>query len=100
MKYVACVYRKKLKKKIVNILPKSTILLKSLKGTCIKDVRRLWAILDIPGPTYSRVHKSSDSFFSKILEKPSIVQKKNDTSYIRAAFFNEMKQKKNSKWPT
>ena len=25
---------------------------------------------------YSRVHKSSDSFFSKILEKPSIVQKK------------------------
>ena len=30
--------------------------------------------------TYSRVHKSSDSFFSKILEKPSIVQKKNDPS--------------------
>ena len=26
--------------------------------------------------TYSRVHKSSDSFFSKILEKPSIVHKK------------------------
>ena len=26
--------------------------------------------------TYSRVHKSSESFFSKILEKPSIVQKK------------------------
>ena len=26
--------------------------------------------------SYSRVHKSSDSFFSKILEKPSIVQKK------------------------
>ena len=25
---------------------------------------------------YSRVHKSSDSFFSKILDKPSIVQKK------------------------
>ena len=25
---------------------------------------------------YSRVHKSSDSFFSKILEKPSIEQKK------------------------
>ena len=25
---------------------------------------------------YSRVHKSSDSFFSNILEKPSIVQKK------------------------
>ena len=50
--------------------------------------------------TYSRVHKSSDSFFSKILEKPSIVQKKNDTSYKRAGFFTEMKQKKNSKWPT
>ena len=43
---------------------------------------------------YSRVHKSSDSFFSKILEKPSIVQKKYDTSYKRAAFFAEMKQKK------
>ena len=28
------------------------------------------------GKKYSRVHKSSDSFFSKILEKPSIVQKK------------------------
>ena len=25
---------------------------------------------------YSRVHKSSDSFFSNILKKPSIVQKK------------------------
>ena len=45
--------------------------------------------------TYSRVHKSSDSFFSKILEKPSIVQEKNDTSYERAAFFTKMKQKKN-----
>ena len=43
---------------------------------------------------YSRVHKSSDSFFSKILEKPSIVQKKNDTSYERAAIFTEMKQEK------
>ena len=32
-------------------------------------------ILDIEY-TYSRVHKSSDSFFSKILEKLSIVQKK------------------------
>ena len=57
--------------------------------------------------SYSRVHKSSDSFFSKILEKPSIVQKKNYTSYKRAGFFTEMKQKKkfkmadleNSKWP-
>ena len=28
-----------------------------------------------PMSLYSRVHKSSDSFFSKILEKPSIVQK-------------------------
>ena len=28
------------------------------------------------GMSYSRVHKSSDSFFSKILEKPSIAQKK------------------------
>ena len=28
------------------------------------------------GCYYSRVHKSSDSFFPKILEKPSIVQKK------------------------
>ena len=55
---------------------------------------------------YSRVHKSWNSFFSKILEKPSIVQKKNVTSYKRAGFFTEMKQKKfkmadleNSKWP-
>ena len=55
---------------------------------------------------YSRVHKSSDSFFSKILEKPSISSlEKNDTSYKRAKFFTEMKQKKwkmtdleNSKW--
>ena len=31
---------------------------------------------DLTLTTYSRVHKSSDSFFSKILEKPSIVQKK------------------------
>ena len=30
---------------------------------------------------YSGVHKSPPPFFSKILEKPSIVQKKNDTSY-------------------
>ena len=40
---------------------------------------------------YSRVHKSSDNLFSKILEKPSIVQKKNDASYEWAAFFTEMK---------
>jgi hypothetical protein len=31
--------------------------------------------------TYSRVHISSDEVFSKILKKPFIVQKKNDTSY-------------------
>ena len=42
--------------------------------------------------TYSCVHKSSDSFFSKILERPSIVQKKNDTSY-NGLLFTEMKQK-------
>ena len=30
----------------------------------------IWVFL-----TYSRVHKSLDTFFSKILEKPSIVQK-------------------------
>ena len=40
------------------------------------------------------MHKSSNSFFSKILEKPSIVQKKNDTLYERAASSAEMKQKK------
>ena len=48
-----------------------------------------------PRPSYSRVHKSSDCFFYKILEKPSIVQTK-----------IKMKQKKkfkmadleNSKW--
>ena len=43
---------------------------------------------------YSCVHISSDSFFSKILKKPSVVQKKNDASYKRAGFFIEMKQKK------
>ena len=40
------------------------------------------------------MHKSLDSFFSKILEKPFIVQKKNDTSYKWAGFFTDMKQKK------
>ena len=56
---------------------------------------------------YSRVHKSSDSFFSKILEKPSIVQKK-VIPHIKAKVFfigNKQKrkkkfEKKNSKWPT
>ena len=46
---------------------------------------------------YSRVHKSWNRFFSKILEKPSIVQKKNYTSYKQAGFFTEMKQKKKIK---
>ena len=44
---------------------------------------------------YSRVHISSDEFFSKVLKKPSIVQKKNDASYMKAfGLFNKMKQKK------
>ena len=42
---------------------------------------------------YSRVHKSSDSFFSKILEKSILSAEKNDTSYKLATFFTEMKQK-------
>ena len=49
---------------------------------------------------YSRVQKNWNEVFFKILEEPSIEQKKNDTSYKRSAFFNEMKQKKISKWPT
>ena len=55
---------------------------------------------------YSRVRKSLDSFFSKILEKTIHSVEINDTSYERAAFSTEMKQKKiqngrlkNSKWP-
>ena len=50
---------------------------------------------------------SSDSLFSKILKKPSIVQKKNDTSYENQGFFHWIKtkqyfffEKKNSNWPT
>ena len=35
---------------------------------------------------YSREHISSDEVFSKILKKPSIVQKKNDTSYENQGF--------------
>ena len=38
------------------------------------------------------MHKSSDNFFSKILEKPSIVEKKMKGK--PAAFFTEMKQQK------
>ena len=56
--------------------------------------------------TYSRVHKSSDSFFSKILEKPSIVQKKM-IPHIKGLDFSQRWSKKkfkmadleNSKWP-
>ena len=44
--------------------------------------------------TYSREHKSSDSFFSKILEKPSIVQKKMMPYINGLLFFSEMKQKR------
>ena len=55
---------------------------------------------------YSRVHKSSDSFFSKILEKPSIVQKKM-VPHIKGLDFSQRWSKKkfkmadleNSKWP-
>ena len=55
---------------------------------------------------YSRVHKSSDSFFSKILEKPSILQKKMIPHRNELHFsMNWSKKKfqngrlKNSKWP-
>ena len=44
-------------------------------------------------PNYSRVHKSSDSFFTKILEKPSIVQtQKNLIFQLRqiSIFFHEI----------
>ena len=43
------------------------------------------------------MHKSLDSFFSKILEKPSIVQKKNDASFKWAAFFHWDEAKKKRK---
>ena len=43
------------------------------------------------------MHKSSDTFFSKILEKNIHSAEKNDTLYKRAAFFTEMKQKKKKK---
>ena len=49
---------------------------------------------------YSRVHKSSDSFFSKILEKPSIVQKKMIPHINGLHFSMRWSKKKNSKWPT
>jgi len=55
---------------------------------------------------YSRAHKSSDSFFSKILEKLSIVQKKM-IPHINGLHFSMRWSKKkfkmanleNSKWP-
>ena len=51
---------------------------------------------------YSRVHISSDSLFSKILKKPSIVQKKNYTSCENQGFCHWIfkKKKSKSKWPT
>ena len=51
---------------------------------------KVWRPDSIIQDMYSRVHKSWNSFFSKILEKPSIVQIKNDTSYKRAGFFRDM----------
>jgi hypothetical protein len=53
---------------------------------------------------YSRVHISSDEVFSKILKKPSIVQKKMIPHMKAFGLFNKMKQKntffeKKSKWP-
>ena len=55
--------------------------------------------------TYSRVQISSDEVFSKILRKPSIVQKKMIPHMKAKVFFIGKKQKKkfekkNSKWPT
>ena len=50
-------------------------------------------------PIYSRVHKSSDSFFSKILEKPSIMQKKM-IPHIKGLDFSQRWSKKKSKWST
>ena len=62
--------------------------------------------MDIDYKLYSRVHKSSDSFFSKILEKLSIVQKKM-IPHIKGLDFSQRWSKKkfkmadleNSKWP-
>ena len=53
---------------------------------------------------YSRVHISSDEVFSKILKKPSIVQKKMMPHMKAFGLLNKMKQKntffeKKSKWP-
>jgi hypothetical protein len=42
---------------------------------------------------YSRVHISSDEVFSKILKKPSIVQKKMIPHMKAFGLFDKMKQK-------
>ena len=47
---------------------------------------------------YSRVHISSDELFSRILKKPSIVQKKMIPHMEAFGLFNKMKHEK-SKWP-
>ena len=44
---------------------------------------------------YSRVHISSDEVFSKILKKPSIVQKKMMPNMKAFGLFVKLKQKKN-----
>ena len=45
-------------------------------GACCFTERNSVAICSTDKISTRRVHKSLDSFFSKILEKPSIVQKK------------------------
>jgi hypothetical protein len=50
------------------------------------------------GKKYSRVHISLDEVFSKILKKPSIVQKKMIPHMKVVGLFNKMKQKKKKSW--
>ena len=72
----------------------------------IGEIVSFWGVKTHFGKKYSRVHKSSDSFFSKILEKPSIVQKKM-IPHINGLGFSLIWSKKkfkmadleNSKWP-
>ena len=47
---------------------------------------------------YSRVHISSDEVFSKIMKKPSIVQKKLIPHMKAFGLFNKIKQKKIQKF--
>jgi hypothetical protein len=47
--------------------------------------------------SYSRVHISSDEVFSKILKKPSIVQKKMIPHMNAFGLFNKIKKKKKKK---